>query len=216
MGEETTVSVVIPAEVDDVIAYGRMHVYFIQDSLNKVEISGGENVVKGIQCEITGNQLRLRDNNTCNWMRRLDQVPVVTVHYTTLHYFGAENYYDNLFLKTHTGDTILLEYWTGSGKTKFIGDVDRAYFKINAGNGNYECSGSADYCYVYHSGSGRMDCSALIAKDVLAATRSNNDVYVHCDSTFYCDIKRTGNVYLSGNPHQTTRIGLGSGQIIHL
>jgi len=214
-GDQTTVSVPFPAEIDNVTAFGRIHVNFIQDSLNIVEIAGGENIAGGIECVFENNKLCIRDNNTCNWVRRLDQVPVVTIHYSTLHYFGAENYYDNLFLKQHFGDTILMEYWTGSGKTKFSGHVDKAYFKVNAGSGGYECAGIASYLYVYHYGGARIDCSGLMAANVLAVSGSNNDVFVNCGHQLTGDIRRSGNIYYTGNPLLVERIGLGSGEILH-
>jgi len=214
-GDQTTVSVPFPADIDNVTAYGRIHVNFIQDSLNVVEISGGENVVSGIECVFETNKLCIRDNNYCNWTRRLDLIPVVTVHYTTLRYFGSENYYDNLFLKQHKGDTILMEYWTGSGKTKFSGNVDKAYLKVNAGAGGYECSGKTDYLYVYNCGGAKIDCSGMPAIDVLAVTSSNNDVVVNCTYNLVAEIRRTGNIFYSGNPLLVKRIGNGSGELIN-
>ncbi|MGD9494631.1 MAG: DUF2807 domain-containing protein [Bacteroidales bacterium] len=214
LGDSFTDTLLMPAGIDHVTANGRIHVHFIQDSLNLIEISGGENVIEGIHCSFDNNQIHIEDNNTCNWVRRLDQVPVVTIHYTTLHYFEAANFYDNLFLKPHSGDTLLMEYWIGSGKTTFDGHVDRAYFKINAGSGNFTCTGSADYCYIYHSGGGRIDCSEFESTDVFAVTQSNNDVYVSPVSSLLGDIRRTGYIYYSGNPLEITRIGLGSGQIL--
>jgi len=215
MGEHSVSSIDMPGNIDNIKAEGRFHVHFIQDSLNFIEVSGGENVIAGIQCSFDNNTLQIADNNSCNWVRRLDQVPVVTVHYTTLHYFEAANYYDNLFLKPHTGDTLLMEYWTGSGKTTFNGHVDRAYFKVNAGSGNFTCSGSAAYCYVYHSGGGRIDCSDFESSDVFAVTQSNNEVRVHAVVSLLGDIRRTGNIYYAGNPVQVQRTGLGSGEMIH-
>lgn len=214
-GDQTSVSVPIPAEIDNVTAYGRIHVNFIQDSLNIVEISGGENVVEGIECVTENNKLHILDNNSCHWTRRLDQVPVVTVHYTTLRYFGSENYYDNLFLKQHKGDTILMEYWTGSGKTKFSGNVGKAYLKVNAGTGGYECSGKTDYLYVYNCGGAKIDCSGMPAIDVLAVTASNNDVMINCTYNLVAEIRRTGNIFYTGNPLQVKRIGNGSGELIN-
>jgi len=214
-GDQVSVSVPIPAEIDNVTAFGRIHVNFIQDSLNIVEIAGGENVVGGIECVTENNKLRILDNNSCNWMRRLDLIPVVTVHYTSLRYFGSENYYDNLFLKQHHGDSILMEYWTGSGKTKFSGDVEKAYFKVNAGAGGYECSGKTDYLYIYNCGGAKIDCSGMPAIDVLAVTASNNDVMLNCTYNLFAEIRRTGNIYYTGSPLQVKRIGNGSGELIN-
>lgn len=215
IGETTTIAVVIPANIDNVIAYGRVRVHFIQDSMNFVEISGGENVVEGIECVVEDNKLRINDNNTCNWVRRLDHVPVVTIHYTTLRYFGAENYYDNLFLKQHQGDTILMEYWTGSGKTKFSGNVEQAYFKVNAGAGGYECSGVSDFLYIYNYGGAKIDCSGLLANNVSVVTGSNNNVFVNCNHSLRGEIRRTGNIYYQGNPLDVQRFGQGSGELIN-
>ena len=214
-GNQTTVSVQIPAEIDNVTAYGRMRINFIQDSLNVVEIAGGENVVDGIECITESNKLRIIDNNYCNWMRRLDRVPVVTIHYTSLRYFGSENYYDNLFLKQHHGDSIMMEYWTGSGKTKFYGNVDRAYFKVNAGAGGYECNGKTNYLYVYNYGGAKINCSGMSAIDVFAVTGSNNDVMVNYTYNLVAEIRRTGNVIYTGNPSLVKRIGNGSGELIN-
>ncbi|OFY05786.1 MAG: hypothetical protein A2W93_14770 [Bacteroidetes bacterium GWF2_43_63] len=214
LGEVVTDTLSIPLGVDNVTAHGRIHVHFIQDSLNIVEVSGGENVVAGIECVFDNNKLRINDNNTCNWVRRLDQVPVVTIHYTTLRYFGAENYYDNLFLKQHQGDTILMEYWTGSGKTKFSGNVEQAYFKVNAGAGGYECAGVSDFLYIYNYGGAKIDCSGLLANNVSVVTGSNNNVYVNCNHSLRGEIRRTGNIYYQGNPLDVQRFGNGSGQLI--
>jgi hypothetical protein len=139
----------------------------------------------------------------------------VTIHYSTLHYFLAGNYFDNYFLKPHKGEYIQLEYWTGSGITHFVGDVDEAYFIVNAGSGGFEASGRARFCYMYHAGGSRWNMSGFDAPEVYVNTLSNNDVHVRCDSLLWCDIRRTGNVYYMGTPSQIVRNGMGSGQIIH-
>ncbi|MPM07124.1 hypothetical protein SDC9_53430 [bioreactor metagenome] len=213
-GDQDVITIPLSPEVDSIASSGRMRVYFIQDSLNEIEISGGSNVIKGIRCSENNNRLEISDENTCNWVRRLDRIPVVTVHYTSLRCFEAGNYYDNLFLEPHQGDSILIEYWNGSGKTTFVGDVDRAYFKINAGAGSIEGSGTADYCYIYHSGGGKINCSALYSTDALVSNGSNNDISISVSRSLFCDIRRTGNIFYSGEPSDITRVGLGPGQLI--
>lgn len=215
LGQQTKTIISIPSNIDYVVAKGRVHICFIQDSLNFLEIAGGQNVIKGIECVTENNILEIKDNNTCNCVRKLNMIPTVTIHYTTLHYFGAENYYDNYFLKQHKGDTILMEYWTGSGITKFTGDVDRAYFKVNAGPGGYECAGNTKYLYIYNCGSSKINCSEMSATDAFVVSSSNNDIYINCNNNLVGEIRRSGNIYYKGNPTTIKKIGKGSGEIIH-
>lgn len=214
-GNIITENKAIEVPFDTIKTNGRIRVNLIQDSLNYLEISTGENLVDGIEFNVVNNTLTIEDHIKCNWVRRLDHVPLVTIHYTTLHYFSAGNYFDNYFLSVHKGDNICLDYWTGSGITHFNGDVDEAYFKVNAGSGGFEAAGHARFCYMYHAGGSRWNMSGFDAPEVYVNTLSNNDVHVRCDSLLWCDIRRTGNIYYTGSPSQIIRNGMGSGQIIH-
>lgn len=195
-------------------ARGRISVQFIQDGKNEIEITCGENVLEGISFEIIDSTLYLDNKNKCNWVRRFDAIPQIMVHYTDLKYFRADNYFDNRFLSQHVGDSITIEYWEGSGRTWFYGDVSYAGLFVHAGSGCFTATGKSDYTTLYHSGGAPDDISALKSKTLHVNSHSNNDIHVYCDSVLIAEIFWTGNILYSGNPVEINRVGDGSGQLI--
>lgn len=213
-GDITTVSYPLSESFNRVEANGRIRINFIQDSLNTIDITCGAKLLDGVFFEVRNSTLFLDDHTRCHWVRNLHHVPVITIHYTTLNYLKSDNFGDNRFLTPHKGDTMLIEYWTGSGVTYYSGYTEEAYFKVNAGSGAFVTSGSSKLLYVYHSGGSLCNFSEFHAPNTYVNNRSNNDVLVFSDSLLHCDIARSGNVLYKGNPVQIIRTGLGTGQIL--
>lgn len=195
-------------------ARGRISVQFLQDGKNEIEITCGENMLKGITYETIDSTLYLDNENKCNWVRRFDAIPQIIVHYTDLKYFRADNYYDNRFLCQHNGDSIKIEYWEGSGRTFFYGDVNYAAFLVHAGSGSFKAIGQANYTMLYHAGGAPNNLSEFKTHTLHINSNSNNDENVFCDSLLLGEIHWTGNTYYSGNPSIVKRFGTGSGQLI--
>ena len=214
-GTGENITTTYPVEFfNKVEARGRISVHFIQDGKNEVEIMCGENILDGITFSVNNSTLLLNNEIKCNWVRRFDEIPVITVHYSELKYILADNYFDNRFLSCHTGDSITIEYWEGNGCTYFYGDVDYAGFFVHAGPGRFEAAGHSKYTMLYHSGSSPDNLTSLSSKTVHVNTKSNNDIKVSCDSLLLAEIYWTGNVFYSGNPQIIKRFGNGSGQLI--
>lgn len=215
MGEPTVLCQNISEKIDSVSAFGRISVNFIQDSLNYLEIKGGANVVEGIKHKIEGTKLTITDENKCNWVRKLNQVPIVTIHYTQLNYFNAGNYFDNKFLLPHKGKKIHLEYWNGSGCTKFIGNVDSSCFAVHAGYGSFECYGTSKHNYIYHHGNAKINCGNYKTVDTYVYTFSNNDIYINSSNSILGLIEYSGNIIYSGQASIIKQLGEGKGKIIY-
>ena len=72
------------------------HVEFVlvQDTINKVILKGGENLLNDISLTVLDNILTVKNNNKCNFLRRYDKVVKAEIHFINLlalDFRGTEN-----------------------------------------------------------------------------------------------------------------------------
>ncbi len=213
-GPVQTISVPLSEPFNRIEADGRIKLMFVQDSLNQLDITCGEKLIDGVDYHIENGTLYLDDLTRCHWVRNLNHMPLLTVHYTSLNYIRTDNFGENRFLVPHHGESITIEYWTGSGITYYTGYTDEVYFKVNAGSGAFCATGSSNMLYLYHAGGSRLIFDDFSSPKVYAHTLSNNDIHLKADSFLYGEIRRTGNILYKGSPTEIIRTGSGNGQII--
>ncbi|MES2836890.1 MAG: DUF2807 domain-containing protein [Bacteroidota bacterium] len=200
---------------DTLEVYGKIEYIIVQDSIEKVEITAGENMLEFITTENINGRLIIHNKNMCNFLRSYEKnkikIKIHFKHVSQLAYSGALSLTN---LDTITQTNFRLDCWSGNGKINLT--LNNYYFEtyLHSGaadlylNGNSEVrnlySGNSSFCYetnfstnlyiVNHNGTGDYYIGNCINADIL--------------------IQKLGNVYYKGNPNFINKKIEGKGKLI--
>ena len=191
----------------------------VQDSLDKVVIHGGENLINFIECKVVDGRLEVENKNKCAFLRAgkkdKDKI-VVEIHFTdivNIHYEGSE------YLKsvgTIHSDYLTLLIRDGSGPVDMTLDSKIIYAEISHGWGDFTLRGQTESATLRVSSNGYCDVRDLLILDsaaVLSDTPGSTHLSVNgIPLTGF--IKGSGNVYYSGTPSLIDVILTNTGKLV--
>jgi hypothetical protein len=92
LGPETTKEIPL-ASFDRLDLREHVEYILIQDSLDKVVLKGGRNLLNLIEASVSDGLLTIENNNRCNFLRNAKKVVVAEIHFTSLiniRFIGTE------------------------------------------------------------------------------------------------------------------------------
>lgn len=196
--------------------YPHLEYELIQDSLDKLVITGGENVVNFVDASIVDNRLYIKNKNRCPFFRDPKKMIKVEIHFTALynlHYEGSERIYSK--------DTLQLPYFSltirdGAGPVDLKVNSEVILADIVHGWGDYTLEGKTKVARIGARSNGFCDTRKLVVTDsIYVASETSGDIYVNVGNLpLYGYIKSIGDVYYSGNPNLIEVIRSSSGLLI--
>jgi len=214
-GKQTTENRDLPL-FNSIEIYDNINLIVIQDTVCYAEIEAGENIISGITTRESNNNLILRNENKCNWIRSYRKAVNVTLHLTKL---------------------IEMEI-LGSGYVKFENQIKGDSLKINIRRvapevslnfkGKYlECAlhvstatvsitGECDKQYLYLTGNGLINSSDMRTAHTFINNSSSGDCQVWAEEILEASIHTIGNVYYKGNPKKIVTSITDKGKLIKL
>jgi hypothetical protein len=186
------------------------------DSDEPITVETGENLIDGIQTDIDGKKLVIKNNNYCNWTRDFDNPINVYVPVTKLDSIYYRSSGDISCTNTLVNDTLHVDIWEGSGSIEFKLDNIKSRFYIHEGTIDLNLSGESVICILSSRGFGPVNALGLECRAIFMNTRSPNDCYVKALNTLEVEITNIGNVYYMGNPPNINATVNGGGQLIML
>ncbi len=215
-GEQTSIEIPLDS-VHTFKLYKNIKYRIFQDTLRKVIINGGANVVDFIEVENENGTVSMHNKNKCNFLRKSEDFIEVEIHYPYLERFYIEPSDSVIFENTITSDSLIVELREGGGSALL--DVDVNFFAINVsyGTADYVLSGQANNAEVKIQNNGFADASQFNAAYIFVYNNSTNDIKIDLDnSDAYVVIEGTGTIYYSGNPTAANLNQTGSGSFIKL
>ncbi len=164
-GKEVVLEHAFPGTVGQLYLGAHLEYELIQDSLNKIEIIGGANVVKHVEFELSGDKLSFKNANSCNFLRNERKVIKVRIHCTNIyniHFEGTEPFRT---IGTLHSDYFVLFIRDGAGPVTM--DLKSVVLSadISHGWGNYTLSGTANYAEIGARSNGFCNTENLIVSD---------------------------------------------------
>jgi len=196
----------------DLYAEGRVNVLLVQDTLNYAIISYGENAVAGIEIRMEGNALRIEETNTCDWMRKVDPLPEVELHYTS---------FQNLFTKSAAEVRFQNEFITDTFKVEINDAAGSVFMQLqcadlsiigHTGATDVTAEGTAENLYIYNSSYAPIHTELLVARVASVHNNSSGDTHVRATERLNTTIEEDGDIYLYGGAY-IRGTQEGSGQV---
>lgn len=195
----------------------REHVEFvlIQDSLDKVVLKGGKNLLNLVEVNSSGGLLTIENKNRCGFLRNAKKVVVAEIHFTELiniRFTGTESL-------TSKG-TIHTDYFTfysrdGAGNVSLDLDAIEIDAEANHGWCSFTFTGKTQFARICAKSNSYCDVSGLLVSDSLyVASETVGDIKVNADNLLLRGyITESGNILYKGMPLGVDVLLNGTGQV---
>lgn len=220
----TTITQEIVVQPFDVVkVFAGIELIITQGETYNVRVETGENLMPDIEVKQSGNILSLKDNTTCNWVRKYGQTKVfITAPNITEIYSKTEkNISSNgvltypilrLFALDSDADGI-----SGAGTNDFHFQIDNMQLVIETNNvARFYISGQTNEALLnFYEGDSRIEAQNLTAQNIKVFHRGSNDMIVRPIQSISGKMVSTGNVILKNNPPIVDVQELYHGRVIY-
>jgi hypothetical protein len=200
--------------------YLHSHIVYslIQDSLNKVVITGGSNLLPHIRSTVTDGQLEISNENKCNFLRSYKKKVTVEIHFSSLiniHFEGSEPMTNRGTLKF---DWLTFLIRDGAGPVNLNFDAQHVYANISHGWGDFTFSGNVQYANLNIRSNGYCDLLGMNIQDsVTVISNTQGDVKVKAQGIkLKVQTLSDGDVYYKGIPSLIEFDQFSNGQLIDM
>lgn len=179
-------------------------------------ITGGANLLEGIETSVSNGWLIIRNNNTCNWVRDFNKR--ITVEIFTDSLIRVDNYGSGNFTALDTIAVTDFRYdnWNATGTIRFYFNTVRFYMNIHTGTSDLTAKGISEVQILYYNGYGLMDLLQLKGNLIFMNNSGTNDMYVSVKDELHATIEEAGSIFYSGTPSLVIPKIKGSGRLINI
>jgi len=204
------------AEFNRLELYDGIDYVFIQDSLNYISITTGENLINFIESEVVDQTLVIRDENKCDFLRDFPVKVIVEIHYTKIVEVYNESYGTIEGVISLPDEYFQWDNWEGATRISLELDLDTAEFAMHTGAPEFIGSGTANVILLFTSGFCHIDCTDLIANNGQAHNSGLGDIRIRVDNGWLkCIVEDFGDVYYTGENFTLGIQDRGEGDIIY-
>lgn len=167
----------------------------------KVEVTAGKHIIKNITTVVSGDTLKIDNENKCNFVRGYKKTISVAVTLPYLKYLVNNGVGTIYFSEKFSQDTLLLRA-ESSGDIHLKGSFNEVKASSH-GNGDLYMSGAANTLYVYVNGTNYLYANELyVKKYAFIETLTLGDCFLNATDlqTFEYNIHKSGRIFYKGDP----------------
>lgn len=181
----------------------------------QLTLTGGENVIEGVETFVSDSCLTISNKNRFNWVRSYDKK--ITAHVTLPHLIYLEYVSSCNVSNTDTivEDSLFITAY-GSGYINLLLNTRSSHLALTRGSVDFNIKGNSAVNYLFADGYGPFHCEELKTGFTFMRTLSTNDCYVYVTEDLEYEINNLGNVYYKGNPKVIHGIANSDGRLIKL
>lgn len=201
-------------DFDSIDVRDYVNLFISQDSVNKITVESGQNIISGITTEVVNRQLTVRNLNKCNWLRSYDvpvNVYISVKNLMKIYYYSSGNVSTLNTLKSYS---LTVEVWGGCGTIDLDLDIYQGYFVIQMGTVDFNLHGRCAINTIFSGDYGPFQCKDLKTGYSYVTNKSSNDCYVNASQYLRAEIGSIGNIYYTGNPDSLDVYINGAGSVI--
>ncbi len=204
---------------DTISLYDDIKYTLVPDTIFKVEVEGGENLIQHVNVIYENNALKVLNENKCNFLRSFKEKVEVKIHVQDLNYIHFEG--SEYLISSDTLHASELRFFIRDG----AGDVDltvkNGYTSgvVSHGWGNFTLRGETIFAYLNCNTNSSCDTRLLkVTNELRVNSNTQGDMYVDVSETniFEGVINQKGNIFYEGTPLNTFFTINNEGDIIDL
>lgn len=194
--------------------FDKIEVFYTQDTTLTapiVQVKTGKNLVKNIKTEVSGGELKIENNNKCNFVRGANNEVAVYVTAPYVKYFVQEGVGHIFGTNTAVQDSVDCTL-TNSGDIKLDVKTKNVTAHMH-GIGDLYLSGVAGSFFANVVGQGFINARGFVAGYGFIFYKSNGEAYVNISGQLDGVIASTGNIYYTGTNNVNVKV-TGKGKLI--
>lgn len=217
-GGETTVQVNLNEDFDTLYLYDAIVYELIQDTVNQIKITGGENLVEHIGTDISNNRLTIRNNNSCNFIRSFKKKIHISIHFKTLNYLHFEGSEPLEAKAPIQSNSLRIRIRDGAGSVSLNLSVGYLETTVSHGHGDFSLTGTAQSAFLSCNTNSFCDARALQTSNSLVVySNTQGDMLINADQVnLKATLLEAGNIKYIGSPITKDVNRTGEGQLIHI
>lgn len=214
-GDESSLTIELDP-FDQLFLKEHLEYVLVQDSTEKIVISGGKNLLNFVEATITDGLLQISNENKCNFLRSYKKKVKVEIHFKSLsniHFEGTEPL-------TNIG-TLQLQWFTmlirdGAGSVKLNFNAESLIAVVSHGWGDFTFNGEVNNAYITVRSNGFCDVYGLKIQDTLVAiSKTQGYMKVNADNCYFkAEIDEAGDILYKGIPTYKSLNQYGTGELI--
>jgi hypothetical protein len=181
-----------------------------------VEITAPRNLIPDIHTNVSVNQLKIDNKNTCNFVRSFKNKITVRIYSPDFADIQNKGTGDVKSINTINCTYFKLENHHASGSITLNLETDSTLIATHTGVSDCVLSGTSHKTSLFNQGLGTIDARALLSNESYVNNSSINDVYVHSNGYMYSALYFSGNIYYGGQPGHIDFDRNGTGELIKL
>ncbi|MBN2777401.1 MAG: DUF2807 domain-containing protein [Bacteroidales bacterium] len=148
---------------------------------SSISITAGENLIPYIEYSIIGNELTIKDNNGCDFLRERIK-PIIHLKTPIIDEINIEQACDIFSVDTLKFDNLSIQNWAGIFTCNMNLYGDSLFFRCHASTGDYRLRGDCHYAYMYNVGNGYLRARALFCDYIHIVHSSIGDSEINANT----------------------------------
>lgn len=190
-----------------------INLIIIPDTINFMHVEAPENLMKFIISDVQGQNLVIRNDNRCNWLRSFENDISVRLHLKTLEGVeirGMGDIKNEGFLQS---DIFHIDAYAASGNIDLQVQAKEIHVKIHNGPSFITVKGTGERAYVYNAGEGYIFMQNFTAQQSFVVHNGTGDCHIKAERFLDISLEYVGDVYYYGQPDTLNKTITGSGRI---
>lgn len=214
-GEESSLEIAVES-FDKLKLHEQLQYVLIQDTVEKIVVFGGENLLNFVKTDVTDKLLDISNENKCKFLRSYKKKLKVEIHFKELiniHFEGTDSL-------TNVG-TLELGWFTflirdGAGSVKLNFNAEDIHATITHGWGDFEFSGITKKASLYIQSNGYCDTYGLEVLDSLTVvSKSQGTTKINVNGAkLKAQIDGDGDILYKGTPLSIKLNKYGNGELV--
>lgn len=214
LGSETTKEIPL-ASFDRLDLREHVAYVLIQDSLDKVVLKGGKNLLNLIEVKTDNGVVIIENKNRCGFLRNAKKVVVAEIHFTKLinvRFVGTES-----LTNLGTINTDYFTFYSRDGAGDVTLDLNAIQINAEANHGwcNFTFTGTTQTARICAKSNSYCDVTGLTVTDsIYVASETVGDIKINATNLIiHGYITQSGNILYKGTPLGQNVLLNGTGQV---
>lgn len=212
-GNNTTENRSISQQFDIIELDSKINLILRQDSVVSLQVEAGANLLPLITTAVSSNQLIIKSDNKCDFLREYNKPINVYLSIPNLKKITYKGQGNISSANTLNFPSLEIESNKGTGSINLALVTDNLKILEHTGPADFTFIGSSQNTYLYTNGNGWFHFENFNSDYVQVNTSGTGDVIVKANNSLLVELYAIGNVYYYGNPTLTVSQHTGSGEI---
>lgn len=200
-------------DFDSISVNDYVNLILTQDTMNRVSVEAGQNIINGISTEVIDRKLFIYNNNECNWLRSYNKPINVYVNVKNLMKVSYNSSGDVTSSNVIGSSFLWIDVWGGCGTIDLELNVYQGTFIEHMGTADFKLHGLCKINSIYAGDFGLFDCKDLETDYTYIKNYGSNDCYIKVTKYLDATIGSIGSIYFRGNPDTLFTKIYGSGVV---